>query len=51
VLYLTSFAFLYALNTAPANGWTSGRILSAFALSAVFLFLVSQAGESVQKSV
>lgn len=36
---LTSFAFLYALNTAPANGWTSGRILSAFALSAVFFFL------------
>ncbi|MDD7578459.1 MAG: MFS transporter [Elusimicrobia bacterium] len=36
---VTSFAFLYALNTASANGWTSPKILGGFALSAVFFVL------------
>ncbi len=36
---ITSFAFLYALNTASANGWTSPKILGGFALSAVFFVL------------
>ncbi len=36
---ITSFAFLYALNTASANGWTSPQILGGFALSAVFFVL------------
>lgn len=36
---VTSFAFLYALNTASANGWTSPKILGGFALSAVFFIL------------
>lgn len=34
-----SFTFLYALNTASANGWGSFKILSAFALSLVFFLL------------
>lgn len=36
---ITSFAFLYALNTASSNGWTSPKILGGFALSAVFFVL------------
>lgn len=36
---VTSFAFLYALNTASANGWTSPKILGGFTLSAVFFVL------------
>ena len=36
---ITSFAFLYALNTASANGWTSPKILGGFALSVVFFVL------------
>lgn len=36
---VTSFAFLYALNTASANGWTSPKILGGFALSVVFFVL------------
>ena len=35
----TSFAFLYALNTASAYRWTSPKILGGFALSAVFFVL------------
>lgn len=36
---VTSFAFLYALNTASANGWASPKILGSFAFSAVFFVL------------
>ncbi len=40
ILYtLTSFVFLYALNTAADKGWGNPLILSAFATS-LFLFLV-----------
>ncbi|WP_428065528.1 MFS transporter [Candidatus Avelusimicrobium facis] len=46
---VTSFAFLYALNMGATLGWTSGRILSAFALAAVFLGLFLRR-EKVSKS-
>ena len=36
---LTSFAFLYALNTGSASGWGSAKILTCFALSVVFFIL------------
>lgn len=36
---LTSFAFLYALNTASEKGWTSPLILTFFMLSVVFFAL------------
>ena len=36
---LTSFAFLYALNTAAEKGWTHPVILTLFALSLVFFLL------------
>lgn len=36
---LTSFLFLYALNTGAAAGWGSTKILSAFAASGVFFVL------------
>lgn len=36
---IMSFSFLYALNTASAQGWGSPKILSAFALSLVFFIL------------
>lgn len=39
---ITSFAFLYALNTASANGWTSPKILGGFALSVIFFVLFLQ---------
>lgn len=36
---LTSFLFLYALNTAADKGWTSPVILTSFVLSLAFFFL------------
>lgn len=36
---IMSFSFLYALNTASAQGWGSPKILSAFALSLLFFIL------------
>ena len=36
---LTSFAFLYALNTAADKGWSNPFILTLFALSLVFFLL------------
>lgn len=33
---LMSFSFLYAMNTGAAQGWTSYKILTAFALSLLF---------------
>lgn len=36
---LTSFTFLYAMNTGAANGWGSVKILSAFAASVLFFIL------------
>lgn len=36
---LTSFLFLYALNTGAAAGWGSAKILAAFAASGIFFIL------------